>query len=75
MTAKTAASAIAALISIAHLGGCNTSATHAHDTGPSLGAFESRAIPLTGPMFVAGDALGVELHLAACEPMFTMAQR
>jgi hypothetical protein len=67
MTAKNAATAITALIAIAFLTGCKTTLKHATNERLSPGAFESQVVPGAPGCLVAGDALGVELHLAACD--------
>lgn len=61
MTAKTAATAIAALTSIITLAGCTPSQASLARTSP--GAFD--ALHGADTRLVAGDALGVEMHLAA----------
>ena len=60
MTAKTAATAVLASIVLGMSGGCATQSTLTCQDRPSPAAFGEVPQGL-----VAGDALGVELHLAA----------
>lgn len=64
MTAKTAASAVFALVSMITFAGCTPSQrTHTPMTAGSPAAFDALAGAHT--RLVAGDILGVDLHLAA----------
>jgi hypothetical protein len=69
MTATAVCSFTASLLFL----GCSSPQNHAMENQPHLGAFDPLGVPTT--RLVAGDALGVDLHLvAASRPMIAYAK-